>query len=545
MSFIDYDQLTILNNADCSLYIQTPYINKNKKKSNNFCDFIKYIDSSQKYNYSCIYDSENENDIMTFNITFTSSLIDFVTVCTNLHHNQYNNIITNIDDNNYNYINVESEKQISIDLSDDKLISFLNSSLNIFEMKNYTVFSRQMTGELHFDTLSINTNILGTNYIYIGPLFQKEIPFGYIIDQYYDSKMNSTFDNVYKYILIGYLTSFDTINLKKYYTGSIYIFPENVQSIASLSDANNVYPVTIEINIINNSNFIIKQLIINANNNLIFGKYLIPKSTILSTCSIAPKIVVNNGVYRLSSSNYDTCIKLDITIKKDFDSINSNSMFNKVNEYKQPLLITFNNRDISKMNTIQITDKKYYYYLNNMKVLISDDLILNTDLHTNLYLNINDTININITNNNNNDVIAIKSDNYTIVMTNNSNTFMINFNAYFKQIQYINGTYSFTITINGNKNYYFSYHIDWITAQDILNSYKHQRLLAYWSQVQEYYDNNNNVQSSINNSSIYIFGFIIICLIVMISSILLYLYRQMLIKKQSHITNIVSMYSIE
>jgi hypothetical protein len=374
------DKTTFQSNVTLNLisvtknYESLDIISLNLNEQNNHCE-INLRFNSQIHNLS------NSNKCSSLDLSSNLNNIDFKCIYNNV--NDSMNLLFNIKTTTEELLR---KCFMPIVIADDKLN--LNLSVSIIEKKNYTLFNGNMNLSLHYDTAPANANILGTNYIYCGPIFQNTLPFETIslIDKYGNYKQ-------YKYAFISYLTFINRDTLQRIYVGTIFLFENNINSITTMNDATHTYDLIIGISYNQTEDLKLDFLVIKT----LYGNiemYKVLSSN--NTCTRAPKIIFNNGIYRLSDSNYDTCKYLNVDIIKNNDT----QVYINNDIKRKHYLLTMNNLNYNIIDSIYEnlngTEAETFHILKNI-VLSKNNigyLQLNMYIYTNknLISNLNKTI---------------------------------------------------------------------------------------------------------------------------------------------------------
>jgi hypothetical protein len=493
MYVIDYlsDQDLVMQSMMKSISCQFKIINLNDIKSikeEEICNnilFDYYLKDS--YNYNCKYDKNNDS-LFVYTI-MNMTLSDFQFKCIN-HDNQNKTTEIFID----SFIDLNS-KQINI--------YFLNNTINIYEFKNYTLFNNyNMIGEFNFNNYPYFANTQNPNYIYSGPIFQKEVPFGLIKD------LNNNNNIIAKFAFITHYTYWDVNINEKVYQGTFYLFEKNINEIDSFDNATSILPIDLHVNSISSSDNdpFLNKLTIKSQYGLIANQTINLSNNI--NCTHRPKIIYTNNIYRLSDTNKDYCSNFEIKISKDLHYyINRHNIYLNSTRKQNGILLMMNG--VVNINTLQF-DNKNYFYVNNIKFYkrsnqINFSLQIFSDV---LNLKIKNITFLNILNN------SIQNK-YFIYNFNNKNIYQdkrseINLFIEFKQpinkknsnIQSIFlqllSTYLITITDQENNKYQFQYHISQMEIYNFLVS-------NHYEQLELYYEENEEEQVEVSQNIVFYF----------------------------------------
>jgi hypothetical protein len=161
--------------------------------------------------------------------------------------------------------------------------------------------------DIHFDTKPSLSNVLGTNYIFVGPIFHQSAPYG----------NNVVITNVSDVMeLHGYELSTKQVaflsHIKKdtrTYSGTFYIVATNHTTTVEI-DSNVIMTVS---DMDDNQNINVEEFNITFNNIL----YTLTSAELISSCPTLEKVVYTNGIYRLSQTNRDHCSRYSINLACD------------------------------------------------------------------------------------------------------------------------------------------------------------------------------------------------------------------------------------
>lgn len=158
---------------------------------------------------------------------------------------------------------------------------------------------------IHYDVNPNIANILGTNYLFAGPIFHDSNNYSSISNMSLSksSQLYKDFKNMnYDKIELGFQSYLEFINNPyRAYSGSLY-FVSHYYNITDFENPISHYPF--EISVYYNGN----NLEINTFTLEIPGEYYVLKeSQYVQDCKNLSKVVFVNGIERLSSTNYDIC----------------------------------------------------------------------------------------------------------------------------------------------------------------------------------------------------------------------------------------------
>lgn len=167
--------------------------------------------------------------------------------------------------------------------------------------------------DLHFDPQPSLSHVIGTNYVISGPAFQPSAPYGYISDmQVFNgnviTSILSEYDvNEIRLVIVSYLSYVHPDGVRDY-QGTLY-FLDSHQNVTDLDDCIISSSITIRtFEIIQDQNQVALDV-----RSILLGD-MQGSSTLIGSCNPLPKVIFNNGIYRLSSTNMDKCTSIETAL---------------------------------------------------------------------------------------------------------------------------------------------------------------------------------------------------------------------------------------
>jgi hypothetical protein len=197
--------------------------------------------------------------------------------------------------------------------------------VSVYQIHQDANFTADLQMELHFDTPPAYSNVLGTNYILTGPVFHSNMPYGSISNIQADTP--NEFDGFNTDLIglsqISYL-SFISDDGTRVYSGSAYFLVPTLNIV----DVNHpLAEIQIEMKVGQFYQDEILQLdVLDMKLSDNISELIMKDKQLINTCQSYPKVIFSNGVYRLSSTNYDHCSLYNI--KVSVKTINSYSIDN-------------------------------------------------------------------------------------------------------------------------------------------------------------------------------------------------------------------------
>jgi hypothetical protein len=225
--------------------------------------------------------------------------------------------------------------------------------------------------EFHYDNQPSLSNVLGTNYMLIGPVYHQNAPYGYPVEITGFPYQPGNTGDVELYNGLNYKVVDVSIMMSSFLShidGPSRIFSgESTIIYASQNETfERTYETQLEVSDLDSQ----ETTGINIENFLLaIGPYYFKMrdSSYLGSCTPLPKVVVSNGIYRLSPTNVDKCTKHHINLFSNFTTdylTVSRAIYYFAASGSQKIEYSYNGNEVVAISKNVIQKEKNHFVLN-------------------------------------------------------------------------------------------------------------------------------------------------------------------------------------